>query len=237
MGIKVAFFDLMGTLARYVPEQEDVLVQVCSEISILLDERTARRAFLKATLFWSQETATRPLDTRTPQEQRDLYLAYDQVLLKAAGIEVSDVEADKMFRRFMQLSKGGELRLYDDALPCLQELKDMGLTLGIISNMGKELDDVCRKLSLIPPMSIAISSQQVGTTKPEKGIFLAGLKAAEVGPDVAFYVGDQWDVDVIGAINVGMQAVLLDRYASYTDGQIQTIVTLQDLAEVIRSLV
>ncbi len=237
MGIKAAFFDLMGTLARYVPEQEQVLVQVCSEISIPIDEKMARTAFLKATLFWSQETAARPLEIRTPPEQRELYLAYDQVLLRAAGIEVSDKQADNMFRRFMQLSKGGELKLYDDALPCLEELEEMGLTLGIISNMGKELPDVCRQLGLIPPISIAISSQQAGVAKPEKRIFLAALREADLDPDKAFYVGDQWDVDVFGAISVGMQAALLDRYGEQENGGLRTVTNLQNLPAVIRPLV
>ncbi len=237
MAIKVVFFDLMGTLARYLPEQENVLVQVCSEISIPLDERTARDAFLKATHFWSQETAARPLENRTPREQRDLYLAYDQVLLKAAGIEVSDEEAARMFRRFMELSKGGGLRLYDDALPCLQDLDGMGLNLGIISNMGKELPEVCHQLKLIPPVSIAISSQQVGVTKPDKGIFLAALKEAKVGPEAAFYIGDQWSIDVVGATNVGMKAVLLDRYGEGEDGATtQTITALDRLVNIVKPL-
>lgn len=237
MSIKVVFFDLMGTLARYLPEQENVLVNVCSEISIPLDERTARNAFLTATLFWSEETAVRPLETRTSGEQRKLYLDYDQVLLKAAGIEVSDEQAAGMFRRFMELSKGGGLKLYNDALPCLEKLADMGLNLGIISNMGKELPEVCRQLKLIPPVSIAISSQLVGVTKPAKGIFLAALKEANVGPEDAFYTGDQWSIDVVGATNVGMRAVLLDRYREGDNGAaVQTIGTLDELAELVRLL-
>ena len=38
------------------------------------------------------------------------------------------------------------------------------------------------------------------------------LKKAGVAPIEAMHVGDQYEMDTVGALGVGMKAVLLDRY-------------------------
>lgn len=234
MPIEAVFFDFMGTLAHYVPEQDEVLAQVCAEVSLPLDASVARNAFLKATHFWAKETAARPLEERTSEEKAALYLAYDQVLLRAVGLQVTDEEASAIFRRFMELGKGGGIELYQDVLPSLWDLKESGLKLGIISNMGRELEDLCRQLKLMPPVSLAVGSQEVGVTKPEPGIFHAALKLAEAPAENALYVGDQWDIDVLGARNAGMKAVLLDRYSDFAKGLGESINELGQLPNFLR---
>ena len=53
--------------------------------------------------------------------------------------------------------------------------------------------------------------------KPHPPIFLEALRRAEVGPQEALYVGDQYETDVKGARSVGIQPVLIDRDGLNTD--------------------
>jgi putative hydrolase of the HAD superfamily len=54
-----------------------------------------------------------------------------------------------------------------------------------------------------------LDSALVGVEKPDPAIFRAALDALGVAPGEALYVGDLYDVDVVGARAAGMEAVLL----------------------------
>jgi putative hydrolase of the HAD superfamily len=54
-----------------------------------------------------------------------------------------------------------------------------------------------------------LDSALVGVEKPDPAIFRAALAALDVAPAEALYIGDLYDVDVVGARAAGMEAVLL----------------------------
>ena len=54
-----------------------------------------------------------------------------------------------------------------------------------------------------------LDSALVGVEKPDPAIFRAALDALGVAPAEALYVGDLYEVDVVGARAAGMPAALL----------------------------
>ena len=78
--------------------------------------------------------------------------------------------------------------------------------MGVISNLyvGRGLFD-----SFI---DIAVTAEDVGGKKPNPLIFSAGLKQAKVKAQDSIYVGDQYEIDVVGARNGGIRPLLIDRY-------------------------
>jgi len=96
-------------------------------------------------------------------------------------------------------------------LPTLGELKNRGLILGLISNVVQDMESTYKELGIQPYLDVKVTSSEVGCDKPQPGIFLAALKKARVKPEETVYVGDQHDLDIIGARGVGMKAVLIDR--------------------------
>jgi HAD superfamily hydrolase (TIGR01509 family) len=79
--------------------------------------------------------------------------------------------------------------------------------------MGETLD----RLGLTTLLDVIITSQDVGVGKPDPQIFLEGLKRAGVLPEETLYVGDQYQVDVVGARNAGIRGILLDRTDHYQE--------------------
>ena len=75
--------------------------------------------------------------------------------------------------------------------------------------------EVSRQLGLEGYLEIFVNGQDVGVDKPRPQIFLAALERANVSPHEAAHVGDQPDVDVVGAKALGMKPVLLDRNNRY----------------------
>ncbi|KVP94751.1 HAD family hydrolase [Burkholderia ubonensis] len=55
------------------------------------------------------------------------------------------------------------------------------------------------------------SAGALGTAKPESGIFHAAARAASVHPAELLHVGDDFHLDVLGALNAGLQAAWLVR--------------------------
>ena len=91
----------------------------------------------------------------------------------------------------------------------LQRLRAAGLRLGVVSNSDGRVEEALRAAGLREYFDVVIDSALVGVEKPDVRIFQAALDALGVAPEEALYVGDLYEVDVLGARAAGMQAVLL----------------------------
>jgi len=129
------------------------------------------------------------------------------------------------------MQTGPKLKLYDDVLPSLKLLKERNLILGLISNVDKDAFTICSELGLGKYLDFCVTSFEVGSDKPYPGIFLAALEKAQAEPQEAIHVGDQYDIDVMGARGAGMKAILLDR--TYSFASITDCPRIHSLAEVI----
>lgn len=106
-------------------------------------------------------------------------------------------------------------RLFDDVLPELDRLRSVGARLGAVSNSDGDYQR--RKLAAVglgDAFAAAVFSGDLGVAKPDPAIFLAGVAALQTDPAAAVYVGDRWDIDVLGARGAGLTAVWLDRRAA-----------------------
>ena len=66
----------------------------------------------------------------------------------------------------------------------------------------------------LPYIDLSITSHEVGREKPNQLIFERALERAGARPERAVHVGDQITSDIAGAVNAGINAVLLDRMAT-----------------------
>jgi HAD superfamily hydrolase (TIGR01549 family) len=99
--------------------------------------------------------------------------------------------------------------LYEDALPTLEQLRRHGLSIGLVTNGQRDLDEFVSHHGL--QVDAAVGSKAHGKTKPHPSIFVAALRALDVSPDEAAMVGDSYEDDIEGARSLGMRAILLDR--------------------------
>lgn len=91
----------------------------------------------------------------------------------------------------------------------LSRLRNAGLRLGIVSNSDGRVEEALAQAGLREYFDVVIDSGLAGIEKPDPAIFLAALDALGVGPEEALYVGDLYEVDVVGAQAAGIEAVLL----------------------------
>jgi putative hydrolase of the HAD superfamily len=79
----------------------------------------------------------------------------------------------------------------------------------VVSNSDGRVEEALVAAGLRDCFDVVLDSALVGVEKPDPAIFRAALAALGVAPDEALYVGDLYDVDVVGARAAGMEAVLL----------------------------
>jgi len=230
--IKAVCFDLHNTLAHYNPPREAVYAQACQECGIQVTPEALYRPLLEADAFWREENSRSPISKRSEAEQKAVYIEYASRMFRDAGLEFDPKLVPQILAIVQRI--GLKFKLFDDALPVLQKLKERRFTRGVISNVGEDIAVICKRLGLEPYIDFYVSSFEVGCDKPLPGIFLAALEKARVKPEEAIYIGDQYDMDVVGARGVGMNAVLLDRYDSYKD--VNNCPRIRTLEEVVHYL-
>jgi FMN hydrolase / 5-amino-6-(5-phospho-D-ribitylamino)uracil phosphatase len=96
--------------------------------------------------------------------------------------------------------------LYDDALPALKALSAR-YPLVSVTNGNAQLDLV----GLDGYFKAAVSAKSCGVGKPDARVFNAAASALGVQTHEVLHIGDDAALDVMGALNVGMKAVWLNR--------------------------
>ena len=207
--IRAVFFDFYGTLVKWHPAAEEIQRGAAAAEGLAVDPAAIDDAYVTANRFMDAENAKRAVAGRTTEERDAFFTEYELLLLRTAGYDATPELAGRIWGRVRATPK--EFSLYDDVLPSLSDLKEAGLTLGVISNMGSELGAMLAQLTLTDYASVWVSSAEVGANKPHVKIFKAALSKADVGAEEAMHVGDSYESDVRGALNAGIQPLLVWR--------------------------
>ena len=150
-----------------------------------------------------------------PDSERDLSAAaHERVFhaLLAEGPGVDPALGDGLYACMLDT-----WHAYDDAVPVLRELREAGLRIGFLSNVGVPVDEVLRREDLAPWADSVTVSWQVGSVKPEAPIFRAALASLGAVAAETLMVGDSGKDDA-GAAHLGIRTLLLPRTAGRVHG-------------------
>lgn len=121
------------------------------------------------------------------------------------------------------------VNLFEDSVLALEFLSSR-FPLVALSNGNADI----QRIGIASYFRASISAQQFGVGKPDPRIFHAAAGAAEVQPSQVLHVGDDAALDVLGALNCGMQTVWLNRADHlwvHPDEPHETVTTLTELCE------
>jgi putative hydrolase of the HAD superfamily len=207
--IKAVFFDLFQTLVCYDPPRENVVAEILEDFDIHRNPEAFSLPLVAADEFMYGEISRRPLSQRSKEELTGLYIEHVRIMLREAGIDADETLARKLLGRMRQIKM--KLVLFEDVAPALKDLKDRGLILGLISNVEEDITNTLTGLGLTSWLSIIVTSMDAGVNKPRPEIFRYALKQAGVQPEESIYVGDQYQVDILGSRSAGIKGILIDR--------------------------
>jgi len=233
--IKAIFFDWFNTLVDFEPSRQELYRQAFQQFDINLPLKDVIRGVLKGDRYYFEENVKSPVRGRSPQEQMEVYLHYPRAILTEAGVEVSPEIILQVFNIVAeQFKKGSNFILFDDVLSALTALKQRKMILGLLTNATKETISRHHYLGLEPHLDFVVTSEEAGADKPQPPIFRAALDRAGVKAAEAVHVGDQYELDVIGAREMGITPVLIDRFNIYPEvSDCPRIQSLAGLTEII----
>jgi putative hydrolase of the HAD superfamily len=101
--------------------------------------------------------------------------------------------------------------LFPNAIETLKELKAMGFTLHIITNGFQEVQFIkLENCGMHSFFDVIVCSEFIGKNKPDPAIFHYAMKEAGTKAADSLMIGDDYRIDVAGALQVGMHAIHFD---------------------------
>ena len=224
--IKAITLDLDDTLWPVWP--------VIEKAEAALDEWLGRHAPMTAALF-ANPTARHDIReqiVRTRPELRHNLSAIRREAIRLALYRSREnpLLAEEAFEVFFAARH--EVTLFDDAVLALEFLSARYPVVALSNGNA----DIAR-IGLSPYFRAAISAQQFGVGKPDPRIFHAAAGAVDVQPHNVLHVGDDAALDVLGALNAGMQTAWVNRADHlWTHDAVphETVTSLTELCDLFR---
>lgn len=95
----------------------------------------------------------------------------------------------------------------EGALPLLEELRERGLGLGLISNCSSEVGELWEDSPFAGCFDAVVLSADVGLSKPDARIYRLALERLGAEPPDAIFVGDGESDELAGAEAAGLRAI------------------------------
>jgi len=157
-------------------------------------------------------TAMRELRMKVAIERPDLahdFSTQRQLTLQHAfascGIATAPVDA--LWEIYFAARNSVEL--YPDSLPALMRLTARW-PLASLTNGNADLE----RVGIHRHFQHHISARNTGTAKPDPRIFLAAAECLGVAPENILHIGDDTELDVVGARDAGMRTAWINRHGA-----------------------
>jgi putative hydrolase of the HAD superfamily len=141
--------------------------------------------------------------------------------------------ADAAFEAFFTVRN--ELELYPEVDDALQALSSRYALLAVTNGNA----DISR-MPVARHFQGSVSARELGVGKPDPRIFEAACERLRMAPHEVMHVGDDWQLDVEGALGAGLWAVWLHRTGTSQQPSCKTeagrLWIVQDLAMLVRRL-
>lgn len=96
-----------------------------------------------------------------------------------------------------------------EARETLAALRERGYRMGVVSNADGRVRKLLEVAGLASFLEIILDSAHVGVEKPDPRIFLAAAEGMSLPPSACAYVGDVYEIDILGARAAGLRAILI----------------------------
>jgi putative hydrolase of the HAD superfamily len=200
--VRHVFLDVGGTLVYADPASADIFHRVLTDAGHRID-RPAIVGLLR-----SPESVVTLIRSFPAGREPEFFRSVNARMIEHLGFAPEDRMLDAIEDAF---AKRVSWKPYPEALPILEDLRDAGYRLGVISNASHSLPETLRKIGLAPFFETITYSFAVGAEKPDVRIFRRALAEAEATEGIALHVGDSFEADYVGAKRAGLHAVLLQR--------------------------
>ena len=208
-------FDAGFTLIHPRQPMAAMVRAVLAEEGLSASEADLERAW-QAAEAWFYAEYHRP-DNDTWGDDRRIHATWRQyhtVLLEE--LTLNDPAGTRVERLIAAHNHFNNWQSYPDVRPTLEHLRERGHTLAVISDWHSGLVDLLTSLELHEYFAFFIVSGAHGMAKPHPAFYRCALEQAQIAPEAALMIGDNYKADVEAAQRVGMTGLWLDRLGQAT---------------------
>ena len=147
----------------------------------------------------------------------------------ALGIPVRAEDLDAVFAQYLAGYEAA-WTAFDDAAPTLHRVAARGLRIGVLTN-GDFAQQTAKLIAtgLFDHCGPVFASSALPAAKPDRRAFTEACHRLGVSPAQVLMVGDNYEIDVLGARAAGLSAIHLHRSARHPGPDQESISTLSHL--------
>jgi len=228
--VEAVFFDVGGTLVYSDLGHLDLL----HEALIVIGYPVTREEVIQANDLARRAVARRRRRHLTRMDTNQASRMWLDHLSEALDLDLApETLEQELGRAIRDVETHRTVAVDPDALGLVSTLRARGMRLGVISNWSADLPQYLESMGLARYFETIVASEAVGSPKPHREIFLRALAAMKCAARTAVHVGDDYWADVVGAREVGICPVLLDRDREAVHSDCLTITRLKELADLV----
>ena len=228
-GIKHIFFDLDRTLWDFETNSRQALQHIFLEYKLTLGFKnfeSFHQTYIRINSELWQKYGKNKITKEELRNTRFLKtLQKHQIFDETLAKQISDA--------YINLSPR-QTQLFPEAINTLTELQSRNYRLHIITNGFEEVQYIKLKESKLSPFfDVIVCSEQIGFNKPDKRIFIHALELANAQAAESLMIGDDLQIDILGANQIGMEAILFDSNKRHKSKAFKVIHQLDELLELL----
>lgn len=226
--VKAVFFDFYNTLCTWGQPLIARLQKIADRYGFEID--AARYAAARENLY-AEASGSDPTTHTLLGTMQEIIESYCEFVRELGVQEHVEQVTWELLQSEHSLFAASAATLYDDTVPTLEYLRGAGFKLAIVSNWDTPLDPLTERLGIAHYFDVIVASHdaRVLSAKPDPHIFNYTLAAIGVSAAETVHVGDTYEADIVGAQNVGIRPILIDREGTQTDKWHETIQSLSEL--------
>lgn len=215
-------FDLGGTLVKGSDtfEVAKVYASIMEKYNVVKNVEEIARVY--------EELNTPSLLKKIVLMEGRFWVNFNLILLEMLNVredvlEIADA-LDRMWWNHVNIT------LYEDVVPTLETLRQNCITLGVVSNsLESDIEHILDLAGIKEFFTIKVGIDTFKCVKPEKEIFTKTIEKYCLDIERTLFVGDSLENDYYGALNAGINAVLVDRLDKFGEKSVRKIRSLIEL--------
>ena len=232
-GKRLALFDLDGTIRDVRPSGIEAMISYAADAGLRIGRKQRLQIIRWTHKYWASDSLVKDDMARLESEVFWLHYLMQQLIAIGVKEKLRQDAADYIMGRFRD-DFAPEPYLVEGTKELMWGLRSAGIVVGLVSNRDMPLTGLAIELGVIDHFNFTLAAGQVNSWKPDAVIFEHALSmGGDFKPAEAVYIGDNYFADVVGAQNVGMNAVLIDgeRVFPEAEKECMIIAQLSDLKE------
>lgn len=231
--IHAVLFDLFGTLVDIYTDEADpqiyrTLAQFLSYYQIYYKPEEIAH-------LYKEIAEERLQEAQNPFGEIDVFYTFEAILAEGRG-KIPDRNLVFWLARLFRSLSRQHLAVYPDVLPTLEELQGK-YQLGIVSDAQWVYSEPeIHMLGLDKFFPTIVLSSKYLVRKPAPQIFRHALRALNLEPPEAVYVGNYPPEDVPGPQEIGMPVILVDRWGGMEASGVPILGSLRELPGLLQQL-